>query len=546
MGAMDIRIVPTTPWDDQKPGTSGLRKKTRIFRTRPHYVENFVQSVLDVVGEVAGRTFVLGGDGRDFCDEALRRTLAVLVGNRAGRVLVGERGLFSTPAVSCVIRTHGARGGFILTASHNPGGPDGDFGIKYNVENGGPAPESLTRRIHARTREIDRYCTVDLPADLDLSRPHRRRIAETEVQVVDPVADYAAMLEGLFDFEAIRRLLAGDFRMAFDALHGVTGLYARRILEERLGAPAGTVRHGEVLPDFGGLHPDPNLTWCRPLVREVVEEGRLDFAAACDGDGDRNMILGRGIFVSPCDSIAVLADRADLAPGYRGRVRGVARSMPTSRALDRVAAARGLRLFETPTGWKFFGDLLDAGLVQLCGEESFGTGSDHVREKDGLWAVLFWLQLLATTGEGVADILRTHWRTYGRDWFTRHDYEGLDPAAAEALLADLRGRLDRLEGTLCHGARIVRAEDFAYRDPLTGELVPHQGLRFLFDDDSRITLRLSGTGTEGAILRIYHERYGREDLERDPQQALAGPVARARALFELERRFGRSTPDVVT
>ncbi len=543
---MEIRTVATVPWDDQRPGTSGLRKKTRVFAGRPHYVENFVQSVLDVVGEVAGATFVLGGDGRHFADEALRRTLAVLVGNRAGRVIVGERGLFSTPAVSCVIRRRGARGGFVLTASHNPGGPDGDFGIKYNVGNGGPAPESLTRRIHARTREIRRYFLAELPPDLDLARRGTRRVGETVVEVVDPVADYAEMLEGLFDFAAIRRLLEGGFRMAFDALHGVTGPYARHVLEARLGAPPGTVRRGDPRPDFGGLHPDPNPTRCRELVREVVEEGRLDFAAACDGDGDRAMILGRGIFVSPCDGIAVLADRADLAPGYRGRIRGVARSMPTSRALDRVAAARGWDLYETPTGWKFFGSLLDAGRIQICGEESFGIGSDHLREKDGLWAVLFWLQILAAGGGDVAGVLRAHWRRYGRDWFTRHDYEGVDPAAATALVEELRGRLSGLPGTVWGGVRLVRAEDFAYRDPVTGEEAVHQGLRFLFADDSRITLRLSGTGTEGATLRVYLERHGREDLDRPPATALAAVAARARALVEPRRRFGRDAPDVVT
>ncbi len=543
---MAIRTVATTPYDDQKPGTSGLRKKTRIFAERPHYVENFVQAVLDVMGEVRGATFVLGGDGRHFADEALRRTLAVLAGNRVGRVIVGARGLFSTPAVSCVIRRRRARGGFLLTASHNPGGPDGDFGIKVNVANGGPAPESLSRRIHARSRELRHYHVADLPPDLDLARLGEVRLEATVVEVVDPVADYADMLEGLFDFAAIRRLFAGGFRMAFDALHGVTGPYARHILEERLGAPAGTVRRGDPRPDFGGLHPDPNLTWCRELVQEVVAEGRLDFAAACDGDGDRNMILGRGIFVSPCDSLAVLADRADDAPGYRGRVRGVARSMPTSRALDRVAQAHRFAFFETPTGWKFFGDLLDAGLIQLCGEESFGTGSDHVREKDGLWAVLFWLQLLAASGESVAAILHRHWQRYGRDWFSRHDYERLDPEAAAGLLADLRGRLAALEGTVWHGARLVQAEDFAYRDPLSGEEVAHQGLRFRFDDDSRITLRLSGTGTEGATLRLYLERYGREGLMRDVGEVLAPVAARARALCEIEQRFGRRGPDVVT
>ena len=543
---MAIRTLAVTPFHDQKPGTSGLRKKTRVFLERPLYVETFVQAVLDAVGGAEGATFVLGGDGRFFAEEALFRTLSVLAGNRAARVVVGEGGLLSTPAVSCLIRTRGAKGGFVLTASHNPGGPDGDFGIKYDVENGGPAPEELGEEVFRRSRALARVHLAEPPEDLDLSRPGTFRVEETVVEVVDPVADYAKLLQRLFDFERIRALLASGFTVAFDALHGVTGIYARRILEGMLGAPPGTVRRGEPLPDFGGLHPDPNLVWCRDLVREVVEEGRVDFAAACDGDGDRNMILGRGIFVSPCDSLAVLADHADLVPGYRGRVRGIARSMPTSRAADRVAAAKGFSLHETPVGWKYFGHLLDAGLVQLCGEESFGTGADHLREKDGIWAVLFWLDLLAARRLPVREVMRDHWRRYGRDWFTRHDYERLDPDAARALVEDLAARLPALEGERVLDARVVRAEEFAWKDPVSGHVSEHQGIRILFDDDSRISLRLSGTGTEGATLRLYLERYHPTRIEGDVQAELAPVAARARALLDLEGRFGRSAPDVVT
>lgn len=541
---MAIRALAVTPWDDQKPGTSGLRKKSRIFRERPLYVETFVQAVLDAVGGAQGATFVPGGDGRSFMDEALARTLAVLAGNRAGRVVIGERGLLSTPAVSCLIRRLGAKGGFVLTASHNPGGPEGDFGIKSDGENGGPAPEEVGGEVYRRSRGLSRVLVADLPEGLDLSRRGSFRVEETVVEVVDPVAAHAELLQGLFDFDRIRRLLASGFTMAFDAVHGVTGIYARRIFEEMLGTPAGTVRRGEPLPDFGGLHPDPNPAWCRDLVREVVEEGRLDFAAACDGD--RNMILGRHVYVSPCDSLAVLADHADCVPGYRGRVRGIARSMPTSRAADRVAAAEGLALYETPVGWKYFGHLLDAGLVQLCGEESFGTGSDHLREKDGIWAVLFRLDLLAARQVPVREVMRDHWRRYGRDRFTRHDCEGLDADAARAAVEDLTARLPALEGERVGDARVVRAEEFAWRDPVTGHVSEHQGIRIVFDDDSRIAVRLSGTGTEGATLRLYLERYHPTRIEGDVQAGLAPVAARARTLLDLERRFGRSAPDVVT
>ena len=542
---MAIRIVATEPYPDQRPGTSGLRRKTRVFETRPHYLENFVQSVFDWLGDPGGCTFVLGGDGRYFNDRAIQILLRMMAANGVGRVLVGRDGLLSTPAASHLIRKYGARGGFLLTASHNPGGPEGDFGIKYNIENGGPAPAKVTEAIFARSRRITRFRVLEAP-DLDLSTPGETRLGAMRVTVLDPVADYAELLAGLFDFDAIRVLFAGGFRFLFDAMHGVTGPYARRIFVEMLGAPADSVLRGDPRPDFGGLHPDPNLARCRDLVARMNGPGAPDLGAAADGDGDRNMILGPGLFVTPCDSLALLADRADLAPGYRGRLTGVARSMPTSRALDRVAAARGLALFETPTGWKYFGDLLDAGRIQLCGEESFGTGSDHLREKDGIWAVLFWLQMLASRGTGVRELVHDHWRRFGRDYYTRHDYERLDPAVGEGILEDLRRRLPALPGIGIGGARVTAADDFAYRDPIDGSLSEHQGIRLLFDDGSRIVYRLSGTGTEGATLRVYMERHETRELFADAQEMLAPVIARGREIADLPGRTGRRAPDVVT
>ena len=542
---MQLRIVATTPYPDQRPGTSGLRKKTRIFATRPHYLENFVQSAFDCLGDPGGRSFVLGGDGRYFNDRAIQILLKMMAANGVGQVLVGRNGLLSTPAASHLIRKYGACGGFLLTASHNPGGPEGDFGIKYNIANGGPAPERLTEAIFARSRKIEHFRILDAP-DLDLSSPGETRLGEMAVRILDPVADYAERMAELFDFAAIRELFARGFRMVFDAMHGVTGPYARRIFTEMLGAPEDSVLRGDPRPDFGGLHPDPNLTWCRDLVARMNGPQAPDLGAAADGDGDRNMILGPGLFVTPSDSLALLAAHADLVPGYRGRITGVARSMPTSRAVDRVAAARGLDLYETPTGWKYFGNLLDAGRIQLCGEESFGAGSDHIREKDGIWAVLFWLDLLAARGRGVREIVHGHWRRFGRDYYTRHDYERLDPEIGEGLMADLRRRLPELPGTEIEGVAVTTAEEFCYRDPIDGSVSEHQGIRLLFADDSRIVFRLSGTGTEGATLRVYMERYRSEDLFGDAQEMLASVIARARTIADIPGRTGRAEPDVVT
>lgn len=542
---MPIRIVATRPYDDQRPGTSGLRKKARVFAERPHYLENFVQAVFDTLGGVEGARFVLGGDGRWFNDRAIGTILRMMAANGVAEVRVGRQGWLSTPAVSCLIRKHRATGGFVLSASHNPGGPDGDFGIKYNVGNGGPAPEKVTEAVYARTRQIDRYRIFE-EGGIDLGREGEQWLGGMRVLVVDPVAEYAELLQSLFDFDAIRDLFRSGFCMVFDAMHAITGPYARHIFAELLGAPEGTVVRGEPLPDFGGLHPDPNPTWCRELVLRMQAADAPDFAAASDGDGDRNLILGRGIYVTPSDSLAILAAHSEVIPGLRGRTTGVARSMPTSRAVDRVAKARGLACFETPTGWKFFGNLLDAGRIQLCGEESFGTGADHVREKDGLWAVLAWLQILATSRLPVAEIVRRHWRSYGRDWCTRHDWEALDPQVAAELVADLRARLPHLPGRAIEGVRVTAADDFAYVDPVDGSQSERQGIRIFFEDGSRVVYRLSGTGTEGATLRVYIERFARDRIEGDPQAVLADVIRRARVLAEIVERTGRTAPDVVT
>ena len=542
-----IRTVPTRPFQDQRPGTSGLRRKVRVFQ-QPHYLENFVQAVFDTVGPVQGRTLVLGGDGRYHNDVAVQVILRLAAANGFARVLVGRDGLLSTPAVSCLIRRRKAFGGIVLSASHNPGGPEGDFGIKYNVANGGPAPEAVTEAIYRRSREIRSYRILEAP-DLPLGEPGVHRLGGTVVEVVDPVEDYAALMEELFDLDAIRALFAGGrFRMVYDAMHAVTGPYAHRILEGRLGAPPGTVLHGRPLPDFGGGHPDPNLTYARELVALLWDEGAPDLGAASDGDGDRNMILGRRFFVTPSDSLAVLAANATLVPGYARGLSGVARSMPTSRAVDRVAAALGIPCYETPTGWKFFGNLLDAGRVTLCGEESFGTGSDHLREKDGLWAVLFWLNVLAVRRQGVAEIVREHWARYGRHYYSRHDYEGLDRERAEALMEALRKRLPALRGERLGGREVELADDFAYTDPVDGSHTEGQGIRILLEDGARIVYRLSGTGTEGATLRVYLERYepdpARHGLE--PREALAELAALADAVAGIRERTGRERPDVVT
>ena len=543
---MNVRTVPTTPIEGQKPGTSGLRKKTAVFM-EPGYLENFVQCVFDAVGGLDGKTLTLGGDGRYFNERAIQTILAMAAANRAARVLVGRNGLLSTPAASAVIHTRRTDGGLILSASHNPGGAGGDFGIKYNIPTGGPAPESVTDAIYRRSLEIDAYRIIDCE-DIDLSAAGTLRLGGTTVEVIDSVAIHARVLRSLFDFDAIRALFASGFSMRFDAMHAVTGPYAKAILEDELGAPPGTVLNGAPLPDFGGGHPDPNPVRARALVDLMTGSEAPDFAAASDGDGDRNMILGRNIYVTPSDSLAVLAAHATLAPGYAGGIAGIARSMPTSRAADRVAAKLGVGAFETPTGWKFFGTLLDAGLATLCGEESAGTGSDHVREKDGLWAVLFWLHILARRRASVREILTAHWAEYGRDYYTRHDYEGVDRTAAEVLMEDLRRRLPVLPGRRFGALTVASADDFSYRDPVDGSTASGQGLRIFFEEDARAVFRLSGTGTAGATLRVYLERYeaGSGELHLDPQQTLAPVIAAAVEIAGIRARLGRETPDVRT
>lgn len=546
---MSIRRIPTQPIAGMKPGTSGLRKKVTEFAAGL-YLANFVQSVFTAVRPAdgfTGLTLVVGGDGRYYNREAIQTVLRIAAANGFARALVGQGGILSTPAASAVIRRHQAFGGLILSASHNPGGPDGDFGIKFNAANGGPAAEKITDAIHAETLKVSEILSIDSP-DIDLDRQGSTTVGDLQVEVIDPVADYLDLMRELFDFDALRALFAGGFRLAFDAMHAVTGPYAKAIFEGELGAPAGTVRNGVPLPDFGHHHPDPNLVHAKALYDDLMAPGAPDLGAASDGDGDRNLIIGRGLFVSPSDSLALLAANAHLAPAYRNGLAGVARSMPTSAAVDRVAEKLGIACFETPTGWKFFGNLLDAGRITLCGEESAGTGSDHVREKDGVWAVLLWLSILAVRRQSVADIAREHWATYGRNFYTRHDYEDLDTPVAKALFSTLTDRLAALPGTSLRAGRITTADDFRYVDPVDGSVSDHQGLRIGFEDGSRIVYRLSGTGTTGSTLRVYIERY-EPDPERhgqETQAALADLIAAADELAGIRQRTGRAAPDVVT
>ncbi|MGD9614377.1 MAG: alpha-D-glucose phosphate-specific phosphoglucomutase [Alphaproteobacteria bacterium] len=547
---MRVISVPITPFPDQRPGTSGLRKKVPVFR-QPFYVEAFVQSLFDAlpgsVDEgVAGKTLVLGGDGRFFNTEAAQIILRMMAANGVARVLVGRHGLLSTPAVSAMIRGRDAFGGIVLSASHNPGGPDGDFGIKYNVANGGPAPERVTDAIYRHTRHIAVFRTIEAP-DLPLDRIGTVRLGEMTVEIVDPVADYAALMERIFDFDRLRGLFRGGFRFRFDAMHAITGPYAREIFEHRLGAAPGTAVNADPLPDFGGHHPDPNPTHAADLIAALSAPNGPNFGAASDGDGDRNMVVGNGIVISPSDSLAVLAANAKLVPWFKDGLPGVARSMPTSRAVDRVAAALGIDCYETPTGWKYFGSLLDAGRISLCGEESAGTGSNHIREKDGVWAVLFWLNVLAVRQEPAAAILADHWRRYGRNFYARHDFEGLPADAASRLIDKLRRGLANLPGQRAGKFVVTAADEFAYTDPVDGSVAERQGIRIELEGNSRIVYRLSGTGTEGAILRVYLERF-----EPDPARhaaasdtVLAPLAAAAASLADIPGILGRSRPDVV-
>jgi len=543
---MNIETVATQPFSDQKPGTSGLRKRVTVFQ-QPHYLENFIQSTFDSLENYQGQTLVLGGDGRYYNRQAIQIILKMAAANGVGRVKVGQSGILSTPATSCVIRQTGAIGGIILSASHNPGGPDGDFGVKYNISNGGPAPEKVTEAIFAHSKVIDHYKIVTAP-DVDLDTLGESRIGEMVVEVINSVTDYAKLMESLFDFDLIHQLLTGSFRMCMDSMHAVTGPYAHAIFEQRLGAPAGTVQNGTPLEDFGGGHPDPNLVYAHDLVAILFGENAPDFGAASDGDGDRNMILGRKFFVNPSDSLAVLAANATLVPGYREGLTGIARSMPTSQAADRVAEKLGIPCFETPTGWKFFGNLLDADRVTICGEESFGTSSNHIREKDGLWAVLFWLNILAVKQQSVEELMHDHWQTYGRNYYSRYDYEGVESDRANTLMTNLHAQLPTLKGRKFGVREVEYSDDFSYTDPIDGSVSNNQGVRIGFTDGSRIVFRLSGTGTQGATLRVYLEQYEADPTKHhlDPQEALADLIAIAEQVAQIRTLTGMEKPTVIT
>ncbi|HEV7323215.1 MAG TPA: alpha-D-glucose phosphate-specific phosphoglucomutase [Ensifer sp.] len=541
-----IRTVTTTPYGDQKPGTSGLRKKVPVFQQK-NYAENFIQSIFDSLEGFQGETLVIGGDGRYYNREVIQIAIKMAAANGFGRVLVGRGGILSTPAASNVIRKYKAFGGIVLSASHNPGGPTEDFGIKYNIGNGGPAPEKITDAIFARSKVIDSYKISDV-ADINLDAEGTQDIDGMTITVIDPVADYAELMETLFDFGAIRKMIAGGFRVVFDAMSAVTGPYAKEIIEKRLGAPKGSVMNFIPLPDFGGHHPDPNLVHARALYETMMAPDAPDFGAASDGDGDRNLVIGRGIFITPSDSLAMLAANAHLAPGYAKGIAGIARSMPTSGAADRVAEKLGIGLYETPTGWKFFGNLLDEGMATICGEESAGTGSNHVREKDGLWAVLLWLNILAARKESALDIVEKHWATYGRNYYSRHDYEEVDSDAANGLIANLRDQLTTLPGTSFGALKVATADDFAYNDPVDHSVSKNQGIRILFEGGSRVVFRLSGTGTSGATLRVYIERFEPDATRHgiDTQEALADLIAVADEIAGIKTRTGRTEPSVIT
>ncbi|MFO8127640.1 alpha-D-glucose phosphate-specific phosphoglucomutase [Yoonia sp.] len=543
---MPIHTVRTTPIDGQKPGTSGLRKKTAVFR-RPHFLENYVQSIFDGIGGVEGKTLVIGGDGRFFNDAAIQIILRMASANGATKCIVGQGGILSTPAASHLIRLRKADGGLILSASHNPGGANADFGLKYNGPNGGPASEAVTDKIYQRTKTLDLYkiCAAD---DVDLGAIGMQSLEDMAVEIVDPVADYADLMQTIVNFDKIRALFSGGFTMCFDAMHAVTGPYAHTILEDMLGAPKGTVLNGTPSPDFGKGHPDPNPIWAKELMNRMYGADAPDFGAASDGDGDRNMIVGRAAYVTPSDSLALLTAHAHLAPAYRGGLAGVARSMPTSRAVDRVAESLGIACYETPTGWKFFGNLLDAGKVTLCGEESAGTGSDHVREKDGLWAVLLWLNILAETKKSVSDLMADLWAAHGRCYYARFDYEDVESDKANTMIDALRAKLPTLAGAKIGAMTVAAADEFSYLDPVDGSVSSGQGLRVAFEGGARAVFRLSGTGTQGATIRLYLEQLETDPhhLQDDPETVLANVRNAALEISDLQAITGRHAPDVIT
>ena len=542
-----IKTIDTNPFAGQKPGTSGLRKKVAEF-TQPHYLENFVQAIFNTLGDCRGKRLAVGGDGRYYNRQAIQIIARMAAANGFGKLLIGRDGLFSTPAMSCVIRKYGTDGGIILSASHNPGGPDADFGIKFNGANGGPAPESVSEAIYRQTLSVDKYLTLETE-DIELGRIGKTELGGMEIEIIDPVADYADLMASIFDFDKISQLLTNRrFHMCFDAMHAVTGPYARTILEERLGADPGTVINGVPDESFGGGHPDPNLFRARELVDRMNGDAPMAFGAASDGDGDRNMVLGSGFYINPCDSLAVLAANAGLVPCYREGLAGVARSMPTSRALDRVAQSLEIPCYETPTGWKFFGNLMDAGKITICGEESFGTGSNHVREKDGLWAVLFWLNIIVESRKPARSIVREHWQRFGRDYFTRHDFEGIDSARAAEMIERLRERASGLAGERAGELSVQAADDFAYTDLVDGSASAGQGVRIFFNDGSRAVFRLSGTGTANATLRLYCDKYETDPslMELDTQRTLAQSLQAAGEIAGIAEFTGRTAPDVIT
>ncbi|AJI57874.1 phosphoglucomutase [Francisella philomiragia] len=544
---MAIQTVSTKPFENQKPGTSGLRNKVTAFQ-QPGYLENFVQSIFNSLDDIQGKTLVVGGDGRYYNDVAVQIIVRMAAANGFGKIIVGQNGIFSTPAVSCVIRKYQAFGGIVLSASHNPGGPKGDFGIKYNVSNGGPAPEKITDKIFSETKKIGQYLISDAPKDsVNLNKIGTYKIENTTVEVINSVTDYAELMQQIFDFDKIRELFANGFKVRFDSMSAVSGPYAKYIFETLLQAPAGTVVNAEPLEDFGGFHPDPNPVNAEDLVKHM-RSGKYDFGAASDGDADRNMIVGKQIDVSPSDSLAIMAANAHLIPAYSKGIKGVARSMPTSTAVDRVAESLGLPCFETPTGWKFFGNLLDAQKITLCGEESYGTGSDHIREKDGVWAVLFWLNLVAATGKQIDQLVEEHWQKFGRNFYSRHDYEAIDTVIANSIMSSLRDKLSSLAGTQLNGEKVAKADDFSYTDPIDGSVSNHQGIRIIFEDGSRIVFRLSGTGTQGATLRIYLEKYESDSSKFNipTQQALASLIDIAGDLTNIKSLTGMTEPTVVT
>ena len=541
-----MKTVSTTPFDDQKPGTSGLRKQVTRFQT-PGYLENFVQSIFDSVPELAGGTLVVGGDGRYFNDTAIQTILSMAAANGVKKALVGQSGFLSTPAASCVIRKYGAVGGFILSASHNPGGPKGDFGIKYNGQNGGPVVESVTDKIFARSLEIDSY-KISENDPVELNDLGTDQVGVMQIEIINSVADYANMMEGLFDFDAIRKMFAGGFEICFDAMHAITGPYAKEIFVNRLGAPIESLMNATPLPDFGGGHPDPGPAYAKELFAKMFSEDAPSFGACSDGDGDRNIVLGKSTYVSPSDSLAIITANAHLAKGYKDGISGVARSMPTSRAADRVAEKLGIECFETPTGWKFFGNLLDAGRITICGEESAGAGSDHVREKDGLWAILMWLNIVAVSEKSVEDILHGHWQEFGRNYYSRHDYEGVEKSKAEEVMANVERQLDNLPGQSFLGETVLTADSFAYTDPIDGSVSENQGMRIAFESGSRFVLRLSGTGTVGATLRLYLEKYvpPTGDLGQDTQETLGDLRRIADEIAKINSTLKRKQPSIIS